>query len=217
MSIIFNTPTFVPGSSPNATELNAPYNNLASTNLDGDNTDKQWATRDHLNPLQPVNNLKYFSYVGATVFTTTSTTEVLLAPGGTAIRVSPNYTSANDFVLRIQANGTVNEPLQTVFGASTSDPVDDLYQFIIKVTTNTGSSNIAYANYSFSKLAYATTAGAPAIWPDPLWYRNWNISAIKSYPAGTQIQKVEIFVKVGDAGNTLSVGYSNIMSHIMEN
>lgn len=217
MSIILNTQTFLAGSAPTAAELNAPYDSLTTTNLDGQNTDKQWATKDHLNPSTQINRLKYFSYVGATVFTTTSTTEVLLAPGGTPIRVSPAYTSTNDFVLRIQANGTVDEPIQTVLGASTSDPVDDLYQFIIKVTTNTGSSNIAYANYSFGKLAYATTDGAPVIWPDPLWYRNWNISAIKSYPAGTEIQKVEIFVKVGDAGNTLSVGYSNIMSHIMEN
>ena len=214
---IVNNKQQVAGAKPLASELNEVYDQLALANVDAINTDREWAGREHLDQTSRLNDFEYFSYVSPTTFSTTSFTEVQMMPGGTRIRVQPNYTPTNDFILRVQCDGTIDRPEQTVFGASTANPLDDLYQFIIKVTTNTGTENIAYANYSFSKLAYATTAGAPAAFPREIWYRNFNISAIKAYPAGTTIQEVAIWCKVGNTGNTLNIGYAKVFTHIMEN
>ncbi len=216
MGIVNNRQT-VEGDTPTASDLNQVYDELQSSTVEAINTDRQWAGREHLDQTSRLNDFEYFSYVSPTTFSTTSTVETQMMPGGTRIRVLPNYTPTNDFILRVQCDGTVNEPEQTVYGASTSDPIKDLYQFIIKVTTNTGTENIAYANYSFSKLAYATTDGAPAAFPREIWYRNFNISAIKAYPAGTEIQEVAIWCKVGDGANTLNTGYAKVFTHIMEN
>lgn len=215
MAIIGNK-IFTDGDIPNAAQLNLVYDNLQAGTVNADNTDRQWANREHLDLTAKLNRLDFFNYTSVTTFSTSSTTEVIMEPGGTKIRVQPNYTPSNDFVLRVQCDGTVTEPIQTVLGASTSNALDDLYQFIIQVESSIGTENIAYANYSFGKLAYATTDGAPAAWPDPLWYRNWNVSAIKAYPAGTQIIRINVFVKVGNGANTLVTGFAKVFTQIME-
>ena len=119
------------------------------------------------------------------------------------------------------ATGNVTDNVIATFGdGGGGQSYFDLYQFSIKVTYNTTSTTeMCYGNYSFTNLAGVRLANPPAInyLNKPINWRNFSIGGIRTFPAGTVINKVELQCKVGNATNTLLIGRNNLSVIIAEN
>ena len=223
MSIIKNK-HFAEGTVPTAANLNLVYDTLASDTVKAVNTSKKWATRDHLNPAaRKLNHLYWDDYPeGGTIFTTQSATAVTItnAPGQPT-EVNPNYTAQNVILFRVLATGNVTDNEIAQFGnGGGGNTEDNLYQFIIKVTYNTSSTvEMCYGNYSFTNLAGVRIANPPAINYNNkgINWRNFSIGGIRTFPAGTVINKVELQCRVGDTANKLFIGRNNLSLIISEN
>jgi hypothetical protein len=218
MSTVNGKP-FSGGDTPAASELNQPYDDVASSVVDGVNTGKEWVTRGHLNDSGTVFSKTFYDYYdGTTVFTTSSTSPVIIDNTGANPRtINTNYTAENDVLVRVQADGIVGElTCETPFSTATSN----LYQFDVLITYNTSSTmRICYGNYTFKSYALnptaPTTALSAKIWP--MYWRNWAITGIATFPAGTVINSVSLRCKVGDAANVLNVERNNLFVLIAEN
>ena len=223
MSIIKNK-HFPEGAVPNAADLNAVYDTLATDSVQAINTAKKWATRDHLNPAATkLNHIWWDDYPeGGTIFSTNSATLVTITNDpGQPTEVLPNYTAQNVILLRVLATGNVTDNIITTFGdGGGGQTYFDLYQFVIKVTYNTVSTTeMCYGNYSFTNLAGVRITNPPAVnfLNKPINWRNFSIGGIRTFPAGTVINKVELQCKVGNTGNTLKIGRNNLSVIIAEN
>ena len=207
------------GDTADAAFLNAPYDALATDTVDGYNTADKWANRDYINEIGPDINKLYHDYNnGATPFSTSSTTLTQVVNGADVREINPNYTCANDVILRVWADGTTGIPTWENRDFSGGSPWQNLWQVAISVTYNTTfKRTIEYGNWSFSPWAMACTAGAPAAAPDTINYRNFALSGITLFNPGDVINKIELLAKVGDAGNTLVIGRNNLFAVIVEN
>ena len=202
-----------------AANLNAPYDTLASTTVQGVNTADKWANRDYINEAGPDLNKVYHDYNnGATPFSTNSTTSVVVTNGADARTITATHTCVNPCLLRVWADGTIGIPIWEVKDYSGANPPHNLYQLTLLVTFNTTSTRrIHYGNWSFSALSGVTGFGAPAASPGTINYRNFGISGATLFQAGDVINKIELLAKVGNAGNTLVIGRNVLFATISEN
>lgn len=206
---------FVGGDTPTATELNKPYDDLASDNVTEENTADRWINREIVYEagVQP-NELYWTSYVAGATMTTSSTTEVVVNNGGNR-SIALNYTATNDIILRATADGV----MQTADIENwTTNSWYNLYQFSIWVVTNGGTkTRLTYGNYSLTKMAHALYGGPPAVTQQPIQWRNFQLGGFLSFPAGTLVDRVELLVKVGNGANSITIGRSNLSVVIAEN
>ena len=223
MAIIKNK-HFEEGVAPLAADLNAVYDTLATDSVQAINTAKKWAIRDHLNPAATkLNHIWWDDYPeGGTIFSTNSATLVTITNDpGQPTEVLPNYTAQNVILLRVLATGNVTDNIIATFGdGGGGQSYFDLYQFSIKVTYNTTlTTEMCYGNYSFTSLAGVRITNPPAVnfLNKPINWRNFSIGGIRTFPAGTVINKVELQCKVGNTGNTLKIGRNNLSVIIAEN
>ena len=151
-------------------------------------------------------------------FTTSSTTLTTISNGGDLREVNPNYTCQNDVVVRLCANGLTGIPRVEVKDFTGGNPQYNQYQIAFKITYNGASTKIiSYGNYSWFAYAAACDFGAPAASPKSINYRNFGLSILEPFPAGTIINKVELQAKVGDAANELTILRNNLFVVIAEN
>jgi hypothetical protein len=206
---------FVGGDTPTATELNKPYDDLASSDVTEENTADRWVNREIVNEagIQP-NELYWASYVAGAVMTTNSTTEVVVNNGGNR-EIVLNYTATNDIIVRATADGVVQE---VKYENWTTNSWYNLYQFSIWVTHDGGvKTRLTYGNFSLVKMAHALYGGPPSVVQKTIQWRNFQLGGFLSFPAGTLIEKVELLVKVGYIGNSIEIGRSNLSLVIAEN
>lgn len=202
-----------------ANELNAPYDTLASTSVEGANTADKWANRDYINEIGPDFNQIYHDYNnGATPFSTSSTTHVIVTNGADARVISPGHTCVNDVILRVWADGTIGIPTWEQRDYTGGFPQYNLYQIALSVTYNGGTKRtIHYGNWSFSPYSGVTGYGAPAAIAKTINYRNFGISGVTLFNPGDVIDDIELVAKVGDAANTLVIGRNVLFASISEN
>lgn len=214
MSIITKT-HYKAGEKPTAAELNGPLDNLATDKVEGVNTADKWANREFIFETGVEPNQTYFTgYNGFTKMTTNSTTEVNVSNGGNRT-ITTNYTATNDIIVRATADGIV-ETLD--YEDWDTSPEYNLYQFSIWVVTNGGTkTRLTYGNYSFVKMAGSLIYGTPAVTQNTIAWRNFQIGGILTFPPATVVDRVELLVKVGFGGNSITIGRSNLSLVITEN
>lgn len=210
---------FVAGDTADAALLNDPYDSLATEFIEADNTSKKWANRDFINEGGGrLNNLYHDYNNGFVPFSTNSTTLVTISNGGDLREVNPNYTCQNDVVVRLCANGLTGIPLLEALDYTGGNPQNNQYQIAFKITYDTTSTKIiSYGNYSWTAYAAACDNGFPSATAKPINYRNFGLSILEPFPAGTIINKVELQAKVGNAANTLNILRNNLFVVIAEN
>lgn len=225
MAIIIND-GFEEGDIPTATRLNAPYDALASSDVDPENTKPNWATRYHFNRNAPnkfANEIIMDEYTGNAVFNTASTSYVTVSNAGNPAQISVNKAVNDDAVLRFQTSGIIAQPIVNDDGDGTNAEASyNCMGFRLLMTYNTGGGSltevVAECGYSFNRRSRLTndSTGLDA----PLWYRSFSFSGI--YPVTQNnfvFEKVELQVKVGPnggAGNTASIERNNIIMVIAE-
>tara|TARA_R110001632_G_scaffold17323_1_gene55018 strand:- start:520 stop:1176 length:657 start_codon:yes stop_codon:yes gene_type:complete len=216
---LINKKYFEGGEKLTAANLNAPYDTLASTTVQGVNTADKWANRDYINEAGPDLNKVYHDYNnGATPFSTNSTSSVVVTNGADARTITTTHTCVNRCLLRVWADGTIGIPTYEQKDYSGGNPPKNLYQFTLQVTFN-GSSvrRIHYGNWSFGALSGVLGNGAPAAAQSTINYRNFGISGATLFQPGDVINKIELLAKVGDAANTIVIGRNALFVTISEN
>jgi hypothetical protein len=211
---------FVGGQAPSASELNAVYDSVAADTIQDVNLDTEWAQRKHFSSSNSITSLYTFDYDGTTDWTTTSTTFTTIENvGGTKSKVTPNYSTHGNVVVRFHASGlisTVN--LDTDDGDGTFAEINyNTYAFRLLISLNSSASTVDVANctYSFTpKGAYTTEATGTQL---EMKYVTFSFSGMYSLSSGNVIDAVELQACVGLAGNEINIQHNHIQVIIVEN
>ena len=211
---------FVGGQAPSASELNAVYDSVAADTIQDVNLDTEWAQRKHFSSSNSITSLYTFDYDGTTDWTTTSTTFTTIENvGGTKSKVTPNYSTHGNVVVRFHASGLISTvDLDTDDGDGTFAEINyNTYAFRLLVSLNSSASTVDVANctYSFTpKGAYTTEATGTQL---KMNYVTFAFSGMYSLASGNVIDAVELQACVGLAGNEINIQHNHIQVIIVEN
>tara|TARA_R100001463_G_scaffold70451_3_gene124115 strand:- start:7172 stop:7852 length:681 start_codon:yes stop_codon:yes gene_type:complete len=218
---------FREGQAPNAADMNAPYNSLASVSIDKDNTKPNWATRKHFDDTgEQANELFFYDNDTSGGWNTTSTSYSTVSVGGSAAEIAFGagvVTNAGDLI-RLQTSGIIGDVLCATDGDG--DGSQDSYNYfsfrlLLTFSTGGGSSTttVAECGYSFTRRSRLTNDSTGL--DSPLWWRNFSFSGVYRVPSdATTLTKVELQGKVGPnggAGNRLDVTRHNITAVVVRN
>ena len=163
MPLITNKTTFEPGDVPTASQLNAPYDSLASVSddIDGTNTATGWITWRHTeagNTGFPVAN-QLFQYANPTTTETlyNSTSYTTITQGGNPAEITLNITPEIGECVRFSASGMTGDHTVTID-----------YDYAGLPGGNKGKPNF----YAFRLLLNATIGGVPT----PITLGEWGYS-----------------------------------------
>jgi hypothetical protein len=215
------------GDIPSATDLNDPYDDVATTSaaLDADNTASNWITAFHMvNGSKPCNRLFDFSYEGTTADVITSTTYVTVnnvAPSEVAI--AENF-DVND-VLRVECSGLVSAiDVNVTYDNAQSGQVrgqDNYYAFQLLATYNDGavSNTVSLGEWGYSFTTstadpFFSPAGASAVNTGvPIAFQTFQFSTIlRNDVANREYEKIELQAKVHNSSNELRITRNNIIA-----
>jgi hypothetical protein len=211
---------FVGGQAPSASELNAVYDSVAADTIQDVNLDTEWAQRKHFSSSNSITSLYTFDYDGTTDWTTTSTTFTTIENvGGTKSKVTPNYSTHGNVVVRFHASGLISTvDLDTDDGDGTFAEINyNTYAFRLLISLNSSASTVDVANctYSFTpKGAYTTEATGTQL---EMNYVTFSFSGMYSLSSGNVIDAVELQACVGLAGNEINIQHNHIQVIIVEN
>jgi len=211
---------FVGGQAPSASELNAVYDSVAADTIQDVNLDTEWAQRKHFSSSNSITSLYTFDYDGTTDWTTTSTTFTTIENVAlTKSKVTPNYSTHGDVVVRFHASGLISTvDLDTDDGDGTFAEINyNTYAFRLLVSLNSSASTVDVANctYSFTpKGAYTTEATGTQL---EMNYVTFAFSGMYSLASGNVIDAVELQACVGLAGNEINIQHNHIQVIIVEN
>lgn len=215
MPLVTSLKNFQPGDKPTATELNAPYNELAtdSAAISGDNAASGWATHRHFqgaaNFVPLANACKEYENPTTTETFYNNTSYVTISQGGNPAEITLGYTPEVNELIRFHASGMVGDHVIATdydyVGANQGKP--NYYAFSLLLTTNAGTVNLGEWGYSFTTkkngalTSTLTQTVASAI--------NWQPFAFSTVyhqaTAGVTLQKVALQCKVFSNTNQLSV------------
>ena len=213
---------FVGGQAPSASELNAVYDSVAADTIQDVNLDTEWAQRKHFSSSNSITSLYTFDYDGTTDWTTTSTTFTTIENVAlTKSKVTPNYSTHGNVVVRFHASGLISTvDLDTNDGDGTFAEINyNTYAFRLLVSLNSSSSastvDVANCTYSFTpKGAYTTEATGTEL---EMNYVTFAFSGMYSLASGNVIDAVELQACVGLAGNEINIQHNHIQVIIVEN
>jgi hypothetical protein len=211
---------FVGGQAPTASELNAVYDSVAADTIQDVNLDTEWAQRKHFSSSNSITSLYTFDYDGTTDWTTTSTTFTTIENvGGTKSKVTPNYSTHGNVVVRVHASGLIAETvLLTNDGNGQSGQINyNTFAFRLFMTLNGSATTVDVANctYSFTKKAAITNQNVST--QLNMNYRIFSFSGMYSLNSGNVIDAVELQACVGLAGNEINIQHNHIQVIIVEN
>lgn len=215
---------FGEGQAPTAPQLNAVYGAVASDDVEDVNLDTEWAQRKHFSDTNSITSLYTFDYDADADWTTTSTAFTTIENvSGTTSKVTPNYSTHSNVVVRVHASGLIgqlNMTAPTNDGNGTSSQIDyNTYAFKLLMSLNSSGTPstevLAQCTYSFTKKAAITTAtDSYGGW---IQWRSFAISGLLSVPAANTIDTIELQACVGNTGNTLRIKHNHIQAIIVEN
>jgi len=215
---------FREGQTADATNLNQPYDDLATLSIDKDNTKPNWATRVHFDGTGEKANEVFF-YEDATTagWNTNQTTYQNIGLTTNAVINFSNAPVQEGDLLRAGASGIIGNVTCNTDGDG--DGTQDSYNYFsfrLLVTYNTGGANqtatLAEAGYSFTRRSRLTNDSTGL--DQALWWRNFSFSGIFRMPANGTLISVALQGKVGPnggAGNQLDVTRHNINAVIVRN
>jgi len=218
---------FREGDTPDATGLNAPYDDLAAVSIEKENTKPNWATRAHFDDTgEKANELFFYDYDGVSAFQTTNTNYQTITNAGNPSRITfPAGTSMDGaHIIRAGASGIIGDIICNTDGDG--DGTQDSYNYFsfrLLVTYNVGGGNltdvIAECGYSYTRRSRLTNDSTGL--DSALWWRNFSFSGLWAVPNNnTQIISIELQAKVGPnggSGNQLDVTRNNINAVLVRN
>jgi hypothetical protein len=201
---------FKEGDTPTATELNAPYQNVAGLNLDTDNCSRDWSTRKHFDTSgDKINDVHYLGAFAGAAYSTSSSTYSTVTNGSTNAQIVLNEVLPSDTLFRIQWDTLIGELTLTDDKTPYSD---NIYAFRIKVSLNSGAITkyIAPGSYSYSARSHSTTAAALTL--DAINWRSCAGFGVLIVDSGDIINSVTLEAATGGGGsNTLVVERFNLL------
>lgn len=209
MPLITTLKNFQPGDIPTATQLNAPYNELATDSavIDGSNAASGWATHRHFqNPI--ANSAKEYENSNFVETFYNNTTYQTITQGGQPAEIILNYTPDLYDCIRFEASGIVGESEVTsdwdYVGANIGKP--NYYAFRLLLTTSLGTVNLGEWGYSFTtKRGDALTSVLTPSLCSPIYWQPFAFSTVYLHQNAATLQKVELQCKVFTNVNKLSV------------
>jgi len=211
---------FGDGEAPSAADLNAVYDSVAGDDVEDVNLDTEWAQREHFNSTNSITSLYTFDYDGTVDWNTTSITMATIENVlGTPSKVTPNYSTHGDTIVRVHATGLVAETsLNTNDGNGSSGQTNyNTYAFQLKMSLNSSAStvNIANCTYSFTpKAAITSTSTSTQL---NMNYRCFSVSGLYYLAAGNVIDAIELQACVGLANNSIDIQHNHIQVIVVEN
>lgn len=197
------------GTSPADTELNSPYDQLAtqSQSVSDENTASNWSTLKHFAPGYQCNRL--FSYKNESSSTvtinSTSYTTISITALNAEINLSSMYPDKNE-ATRFAAAGLVR---QTSVSSDVGD--NNYYAFRLLLTYDDGAGDVTETigewGYSLTSRALVTTVATGGT-ADTIQYQTFQFSSVRRYDGTTgsrQYKKLELQAKVNDATNSINV------------
>lgn len=211
---------FGDGEAPSAADLNAVYDSVAGDDVEDVNLDTEWAQREHFNSTNSITSLYTFDYDGTVDWNTTSITMATIENVlGTPSKVTPNYSTHGDTIVRVHATGLVAETsLNTNDGNGSSGQTQyNTYAFQLKMSLNSSAStvNIANCTYSFTPKAAITSTSTPT--QLNMNYRCFSVSGLYYLAAGNVIDSIELQACVGLANNSIDIQHNHIQVIVVEN
>ena len=227
---------FEGGQAPSASELNAVYNSVAGDSVNDVNLDTEWAQRKHFSGSNNITTLSTFDYDGTVDFTVSNTAFTTIENvGPTKSKVTPNYSTHADVVVRVQASGLITTgTLDVNDGDGTSGQTNrNTYAFRLLMSLNSSGTpstvTVANCTYSFTPKAALTTQGTGLVTGMPylpsavppknpiIQHRNFAFSGLVTLTAGNVIDAIELQACVGHSGNTIKIQHNHIQAIIVEN
>lgn len=217
------------GDVPQAADLNAPYDNVATASaaLDALNTRDNCITVKHFATGKPCNAIFDKVYDGTSQFSTNSTSYVTIdSAGGDPTECVLNYTTNQFEVLRLEASALVTN-IEATKSFDTALPVGtrgdcNYYSFRLLLYYNTGGGTLTLSlgewAYSFTSSCgegryYTANAGVIENTGVPLGFQTVQFSTVfRANSAGVTYEKVALQVQVNDAANTVKVSRNNIVA-----
>ena len=218
------------GDVPQAADLNAPYDDIATSSaaLDALNTRDNCITIKHFATGKPCNAIFDKVYDGTTQFSTNSTSYVTIdSAGGDPTECVLNFTTNNNEILRLEASALVTN-IQATKTFDIALPVGtrgdcNYYSFRLLLFFNTGgpTSTVSLGEwgYSFTSAGggegryFVLQPGSPENTGVPLGFQTVQFSTIfRANSPGVTYEKVALQVQVNDAANTVKVSRNNIVA-----
>ena len=194
---------FKEGDAPTATELNEVYVAVENMDIDGENTDANWATREHfdrdVSSEEPMNRLFNFQRfeTSASYVCTSETWQTISMNGGEQAYIDIDKQAVNTSLLRVHWDLLVGELSFTDPGNSVQAGFD--YAFRIKVTTTLGTKYLAPGIYSFSNRSIETDSSA--INTDGIQWRSCSGTELILISPLDTVERVELQAVIGDASH----------------
>ncbi len=210
------------GQAPSASELNAVYDSVAADTIQDVNLDTEWAQRKHFSSSNSITSLYTFDYDGTADWPTTSTTFTTIENvSGTKSKVTPNYSTHGNVVVRVHASGLIAETvLLTNDGNGQSGQINYntfAFRLFMNLTTSGGATTVDVANctYSFTKKAAITNQNSPL--ELNMNYRIFAFSGLFALGPGVVIDSIELQACVGLTNNKINIQHNHIQAIVVEN
>jgi len=217
MATIQSKTYFVNGGVPTAAQLNAPYDDLASTSVNSDNTATGWITWKHLvtpsSAATVFNDIYEYSNPTTTQTNYNSTTYVPVAQGGNNCRVTLGFTPAAFEGIRFGGSllvGTHDVATDYDYGASNGKPNFYAFRIIVNATFNSVASDriVGEWGYSFTTKTYgplSSGGGGPQLAGNIQWQTGQFSGMYWANNNATTFNYAELQVKVQNNTNTVGI------------
>ena len=214
---------FVGGQAPSASELNAVYDSVAADTIQDVNLDTEWAQRKHFSSSNSITSLYTFDYDGTTDWPTTSTTFTTIENvGGTKSKVTPNYSTHGNVVVRVHASGLIAETALTASGDGNGQSGQinyNTFAFRLLMSLNGSGTpttvDMANCTYSFTPKAAITNQTLSTTFK--MYYRNFAFSGLYTLAPGNVIDAIELQACVGLTNNQINIQHNHIQAIVVEN
>jgi len=214
---------FVGGQAPSASELNAVYDSVAADTIQDVNLDTEWAQRKHFSSSNSITSLYTFDYDGTADWPTTSTTFTTIENvSGTKSKVTPNYSTHGNVVVRVHASGLIAETVLTASGDGngTSGQINyNTFAFRLLMSLNGSGTpttvDMANCTYSFTPKAAITNQTLSTTFK--MYYRNFAFSGLYTLAPGNVIDAIELQACVGLTNNQINIQHNHIQAIVVEN
>lgn len=214
---------FVGGQAPSASELNAVYDSVAADTIQDVNLDTEWAQRKHFSSSNSITSLYTFDYDGTADWPTTSTTFTTIENvSGTKSKVTPNYSTHGNVVVRVHASGLIAETVLTASndGNGTSGQINyNTFAFRLLMSLNGSGTptTVDMANCTYSFTAKAAITNQTTSTAGKIYYRNFAFSGLYTLAPGNVIDAIELQACVGLTNNRINIQHNHIQAIVVEN
>lgn len=213
MSTISKT-QYVEGQTPTAAQLNAPYDALASSTINDDNTASGWITRKHMVSSPNINSIAFYENPTTSQTTYNNTSYTTITQGGNPAEITMSVFPEQYEVMRFHACGlTGKHTVSTDYDGSLGSPnvaKPGYYAFSLLLTYNDGGGDLTQVlgewGYGFTARGHVTEQSSGTA--DPINWQTFQFSAYLRYngaPGAREYKKVELQVKVFDASNSVAI------------